>query len=210
MIGWMNNWQYAKDLPTSPWRGQMTFPRSLGLRKTPAGLRLVQLPIDQLARLEEKAGGKTGTVDMVNRWLATSELTKGRAFQLKTEIPLGSAREVGWRILKSDGNQTVISYDRKARKLFFDRTHSGLMNVSKDFPHLTEATLVLHEPVLRLNVLVDRNSVEIFADGGQLANTNLVFPPAGASGIEVYTKGGQAGKISAQITPIQSIWAVAK
>jgi sucrose-6-phosphate hydrolase SacC (GH32 family) len=61
-----------------------------------------------------------------------------------------------------------------------------------------------------LNVLIDRNSVEIFADGGRLANTNLVFPPAGASGIEVYATGGQPGKISAHITPIQSIWAVAK
>src|SRR5262249_5243571 len=29
MLGWMNNWQYAKYLPTSPWRGQMTFPRRL-------------------------------------------------------------------------------------------------------------------------------------------------------------------------------------
>ncbi len=210
MIGWMNNWQYAKDLPTSPWRGQMTFPRSLGLRQTPAGLRLVQMPIDQLGRLEEKAAGTTGTVEMVNRWLATSELTKGRTFQLKAEIPLGSAREVGWRILESDGNQTVISYDPKAQKLFFDRTHSGLANVSKDFPHRTESPLVLQESLLRLNVLVDRNSVEIFADGGQFASTNLVFPPPGASGIEVYAKGGQPGKISVHVRPIRSIWAVAK
>jgi sucrose-6-phosphate hydrolase SacC (GH32 family) len=54
MIGWMSNWQYAKDVPTSPWRGQMTFPRSLSLRMAPEGLRLVQVPIGQLDRLERK------------------------------------------------------------------------------------------------------------------------------------------------------------
>ena len=26
LIGWMNNWQYADKVPTSPWRGQMTLP----------------------------------------------------------------------------------------------------------------------------------------------------------------------------------------
>jgi len=29
LIGWMNNWQYAAKLPTSPWRGQMSLPRRL-------------------------------------------------------------------------------------------------------------------------------------------------------------------------------------
>ena len=208
-IGWMNNWQYAKDLPTSPWRGQMTFPRSLRLRKTPEGLRLVQMPVDQLRRLEQKGSeaGKTGTVEIVNRWLASnSDLTKGGAFQLTAEIPLGTAQEVGWRILEGNGNYTVLGYERKARRLFFDRTHSGLINISKNFPQRTKATLVLQKAVLRLNVLVDRNSVEIFADDGRLAATNLVFAPAGAHGIEVYAKDGQAGKISAHIAPIQSIW----
>lgn len=209
MIGWMNNWQYAKDLPTSPWRGQMTFPRSLRLRQTPEGLRLVQMPVDQFRQFEQKESeaGKTGTIEVVNRWLAAnSALTKGRTFQLKAEIPLGTAQEVGWRILEGNGNYTIIGYDRKARKLFFDRSHSGQIN-NKNFLLRTEATLVLQKAVLRLNVLIDRSSVEIFVDDGRLAATNLVFPPAGANGIEVYAKDGQAGQISVHIAPIQSIWA---
>ncbi len=213
MIGWMSNWQYARDLPTSPWRGQMMFPRRLSLGKTPEGLRLVQAPIDQLRLLkqtESQATGKTGTLEMVNRWLAGSELTTGRTFQLETEIGLGGAREVGLRILMSKGSYTAISYDRQAQKLFFDRTHSGSMKVSQNFASRIEAPLVVQEPVLRLNMLVDRNSVEIFANDGRLASTNLVFPLADANGIEVYAEGGHAGKISARITPIQSIWTIAK
>ena len=44
-IGWMNNWQYAQDVPTSPWRGQMTMPRTLSLVTTEAGPRLRQTPV---------------------------------------------------------------------------------------------------------------------------------------------------------------------
>ena len=43
-IAWMNNWQYANDIPTSPWRGAMTIPRTVALRKTADGLRIVQSP----------------------------------------------------------------------------------------------------------------------------------------------------------------------
>ena len=40
-IGWMNNWQYGGDEPTSPWRSAMSIPRQVGLRphgrRHPAG-----------------------------------------------------------------------------------------------------------------------------------------------------------------------------
>ncbi|GAA3326269.1 hypothetical protein GCM10020331_061480 [Ectobacillus funiculus] len=32
-IGWMNNWQYADVTPTNPWRGAMSLPRELALKK---------------------------------------------------------------------------------------------------------------------------------------------------------------------------------
>jgi len=45
MIGWANNWAYAGDIPTSPWKGMMALPRELTLDQTEDGLRLKQLPI---------------------------------------------------------------------------------------------------------------------------------------------------------------------
>lgn len=50
-IGWMNNWDYAAQLPARPWRGSMTIPRRLTLESglifsTPiyASLRLTLIP----------------------------------------------------------------------------------------------------------------------------------------------------------------------
>ena len=209
MLGWMDNWQYAKDLPTNPWRGQMTFPRSLSLRRTPDGLRLVQRPVDQLTALEQKnteAHTTSGSMDSVNRWLAKSQLQDGHTFQFTAEVPLGSAQEVGWRVLSEDGHYTMISYNRPMRKLLFDRTHSGLTGFSKEFPDRTEAPLPLTNEVFRLSLLVDRNSVEVFADDGRIASTNLVFPPSGANGIVGYASGGTPGQVSVGLSNIQSTW----
>ncbi len=43
-IGWMNNWDYAEQVPTRPWRGAMSLPRELAVVETPMGFRLIQHP----------------------------------------------------------------------------------------------------------------------------------------------------------------------
>jgi sucrose-6-phosphate hydrolase SacC (GH32 family) len=50
-MGWMSNWLYANDEPTSPWRGMQSVPRALALRRRPEGLRLVQSPVAELSKL---------------------------------------------------------------------------------------------------------------------------------------------------------------
>ena len=186
MIGWMNNWQYAAKLPTNPWRGQMTFPRSLSLRKTPEGIRLFQEPIAAVAKLESPV-----------------QLPDTHSFRLRSEMHLDGAQEIGWRLLAGASHYTLIGYDRRSAKLFVDRAHSGLTNFSKDFPSRIEAPLKVNGGVLRLDVLVDRCSIEVFADGGRVTTTNLVFPPPGANGLEPYPKDAS---ITAKISSIQSIY----
>jgi sucrose-6-phosphate hydrolase SacC (GH32 family) len=187
MIGWMNNWQYAGDVPTSPWRGQMTIPRKLALRTTPDGLRLVQQPIDSLEQLRRPR-------------------QESDTFELQATIPLGTAKEVGWKLLAGDGSFTLIGFDREKQQLFVDRTHSGDSSFSKDFAARTTAPLRLDNAQLHLRVLVDHSSIEVFAQDGRVAMTNLVFPPPGPRRIEFYSKGGEAGPITSLQWTLGSIW----
>ena len=55
MIGWMNNWQYANQVPTSPWRSAMSVPREVTLQTVDGKPRLVQTPVEAVAAL------RTGT-----------------------------------------------------------------------------------------------------------------------------------------------------
>ena len=50
-LGWMANWDYARVLPTQPWRGQQSLPRQLDLVDTPLGLRLRQRVVDDVRAL---------------------------------------------------------------------------------------------------------------------------------------------------------------
>ena len=51
MIGWINNWNYANDIPTTPWKGAMSLPRNISVRKTGSNWLLVQQPLKELASL---------------------------------------------------------------------------------------------------------------------------------------------------------------
>ena len=195
MIGWMNNWQYARDVPTSPFRGQMTLPRKLSLRTTTEGIRMFQQPLDGLASLRQAPmavhESMTGT---------------GHQYQFTSILPLGTAQEAGWKVLAKDGAFTQIGYDRAKQILFVDRTHSGDVSFNKDFPARTEAPLKLAGNTLRLDAVVDRDSLEVFADGGRVTITNLVFAPQDADRLQFYATLGKAGVVSGSLWKLRSTW----
>lgn len=192
MIGWMDNWQYAAKLPTSPWRGQMTLPRTLSLRATIDGMRLIQSPVDGLATL------RTEKVDLTSP-VALPE----RTFQLTVTHDLGHSREIGWKLLMKDNTYTIVGYEQQKGILFVDRTHSGVTGFSRQFPARIEAPLRLPGSILSLNIVVDRSSVEVFADNGRVTMTNLVFPAEGANGLEFYSVGGEH---DSNTPPPASLW----
>ncbi|HEY7211419.1 MAG TPA: glycoside hydrolase family 32 protein [Bryobacteraceae bacterium] len=185
MIGWMDNWQYAGKLPTNPWRGQMTFPRELSLRETPEGIRLFQNPAEQIERLIESDNDRRRA---------------GHSFLLIFSVNPKAGHEVGLKLLSDGRNYTSVGYDPAKQVLFVDRRHSGLTNFSPEFPARVEAPLRAGGDSLRMQILVDRCSLEVFADGGRVVSTNLVFPPAGANAIE-----NIGGKVLAIQEPVRSV-----
>ena len=47
-IAWMNNWDYAKEIPANPARGSMTIPRELSLVRINGEIALVQNPVIEI------------------------------------------------------------------------------------------------------------------------------------------------------------------
>ena len=47
-MGWMNNWDYAKEIPANPARGSMTIPRELSLVRMNDEVRLIQNPVIEI------------------------------------------------------------------------------------------------------------------------------------------------------------------
>ncbi len=153
-IGWMSDWLYANQTPTSPWRGQMTIPRRLALKTTPAGIRLVQTPWELLQSLR---GEKLTKLDGLRD-----------TYEFKVIVEPGSS----FRMTLAGAE---LGYNPAGNEIYVDRTQ-GNLPFSPKFPARTVAPLRLQSRPLQLHVFVDRSSIEVFADGGLVTLTNLVYP----------------------------------
>ena len=69
LIGWLSNWAYAHDVPSTGWRGAMTMPRDLSLVATASGPRLRQTASPEVAAQEH--------LDVVLRPGEVAELHEG-------------------------------------------------------------------------------------------------------------------------------------
>ncbi|XVV07478.1 GH32 C-terminal domain-containing protein [Actinosynnema sp. CA-248983] len=98
----------------------------------------------------------------------------------------------------------MIGYDSGTRELYVDRTRSGQVGFSADFPGVQRVRLEPVDGRVRLRVLVDRSSVEVFGGAGEAVITDQVFPSAGSDGVRVFAEGGAARVAKFQLWPLHS------
>jgi len=205
-LAWMGNWDYAGKVPTLPGRGEMTVARSLFLLQpdnyaaaTPSQepLVLVQRPIlptrtykPSQAMFED---APYQSISKANELIAQKKLA-GDVYLLRATLDPGDAAEAGVAIRRSSLNpnenateETLIGVDREKGTIFVDRTHSGKSDFSPEFPARISAPLKHpQENSIRLEIVVDHNSVEVFAEGGETVLTNLIYPAESSTGIGFY------------------------
>jgi len=187
-IGWMNNWDYANVIPTSPWRGLFSIPRELGLRQYADELRLVQRPIAELEQLRHLIYRVDhADIATVNAQLAALNLNI--AEEIKVEFTLEKTTECGIKIRTSSAEETLIGYDAQTKELFVDRTRSGDSAFSSKFAGVQRASLAPEEGKITLQIFVDSCSVEVFGNDGCAVISDLIFPNSEGMSMEFYTNG---------------------
>jgi fructan beta-fructosidase len=206
-IGWMNNWNYAGAIPTDPWRSAMSVPRELGLQTVGGQARLVQRPVRELRSLR---GRRAFTRRHRRLPEGTTALpVHGKALEIKANLRAGSAERAGLKVRTGEGEETVIGYDAQTDELYVDRTRSGRVDFSRDFPGVQRAPLGARHGKVRLRILVDWSSVEVFADRGRRVITDQVFPSADSDGVELFAEGGRARLDSLKVRHLRSSWRAA-
>jgi len=196
LVGWMNNWQYAAKLPTSPWRGQMSLPRRLSLLKDQAGLAIRQEPITAPLRRQHRAIRPTDS----------TEISRAEEPPFELDLQFGNPFEqvLGIRLYTDAGHWTEIGFDRGKREFYTDRTQSGIA-ITPDFPGKTIAPLVEDRPY-DLKVIVDRSSIEAFAQNGTIAMTNLVFPTSESNRLVLFSGSRKPVTVTGEIWKLRPIW----
>lgn len=204
-LGWMSDWRYANEVPTSPWRSAMSIPRALTVRDTPEGLRLAQQPVRELQKLRGKRhrfGGSS--FEKANQWLSGREFASSLLeVEAELEVPSGT-NEFGLRIITGAGEETVIRCSDG--RLALDRTRSGQVDFHRAFPAVHDAPLPRRDGPLKLHLFLDTSSLEVFANNGEVVVTDLILPTAQTRSLKL-TSSGPAPRVKRiDIWELKSAW----
>lgn len=177
ILGWANNWQYADDAPTRPWRGAMSLPRQL--KVTEAGLRQC-LP----AAAESTLPSRPDWTYRTESFEAPVTFDAGGHYRLRLTWTLGDASAISIGLLTASGSPPVaLRYDSDAKQLTFDRTRSGRNDFHPQFPRISSVQLHPSDNLLELDIFVDGCIIEVFANRGDATMTMQAFPDHGARGV---------------------------
>ncbi len=207
-IGWMSNWDYALKVPTAVWRSAMTVPRALTLHRTAGGPRLFSTPVKALRAL------RTETITMpaqrVDGSLAITlppGVTAGSAdVELEFVVTPGSVTDVALELTNAAGERYRVGFDAGTKQYYSDRTTSPHAFSTTFAPAMHRAPRVVADSVVRMHLYLDRASVELFADGGATALTDIVFPSQDFTTMRLVSQGAPVRLRHATISGMRSIW----
>ncbi|WP_300701867.1 GH32 C-terminal domain-containing protein [Bacteroides sp.] len=188
-LAWMSNWQYANDVPTKQYRSANSVPRDLSLYTSDGETYVKVTPVPELLKMRDK-GTKKRTFK-VDRTYNLDKLLNDNTgtYEIEMTIQNKNADVIGMQLFNSKGEEVDLYYNVVEKQFSMDRTKSGDVAFSKEFPAVTVAP-VDGTDEMTLRLFVDKSSIEAFGNDGRIAMTNLVFPSEPYNRISFYAKGG--------------------
>lgn len=182
-IGWMSNWQYANQVPTSKWRGAATIARDLYLDNIGGEYYVRSVPVKELDKalkpVFEKASLKSDNRIDLSTYTRT---LKGR-FKLDLTFDTQSSLEI---VLSNKiGQKLLVGYDDKSNSYYIDRTNSGASDFESGFARRHIAPRIASSGKGKLSLILDVASAELFADDGLTVMTDIFFPDGLIDGVVI-------------------------
>ena len=179
-IAWMNGGRY----PGMPFNQQMSVPRVLSLRTTPDGVRLFTEPVDELKVLR---GREHRWADVaLDEARVTLDGVSGELFDIEAVFELGEAETVG--------------IDVRGHPIEYSAVTGELSALGRKTP------LSADDGRITLRILVDRTSLEVFANSGRVQMANCFLPADDQRELAVYARGGKAKAPALAVWELRSIW----
>lgn len=193
-IGWMSNWQYAADVPTMQFRSANTLPREISLFSDADGqIYASVVPSPEVDALRGKVVDKAAGVKLGAKPRAyTLPQENSGVCEITLDAEAHGAKELTFVLSNDEGDKVTMIYDVAGHTFSFDRKESGVVDFSENFPAVTVAPTHEVDGSLSLRIFIDRSSIEIFGNDGRFAMTNLVFPNAPYSWLQISADGGKA------------------
>lgn len=183
MIAWMQNWGTVGAKPYHcRWFGQMTLPRELSVKNG----RLYQNPVRELENYR-------GCCVMHNNIPVSGEVNlpgvQGRVLDMTVDVHPTGGELYRWfriRVAKDGEHETIIRYRPSDGTLKIDRTRSGLPH---DIVHTRSFLVRPRGGEIKLRMILDRFSVEVFVNDGEQAASAVIYTRQEADAISFEASG---------------------
>ncbi len=170
--------------PGMPFNQMMGLPVELRLCTTEEGPRLLAYPVKEFGVLRAKHH------TLKARWFDPGQnplaALKGELLDVTAELSPAEAAEIGFNL-----RGVTVSYDARKQELS-----------CKD----RKAPLKLVDGKIRLRIMVDRTSVDIFGNDGRVYMPMGIIVPADNLSLGVYARGGRARICSLVVDELKSAW----
>lgn len=186
-ISWMRDDGMVGSYPFMPFNQQMSFPVQLGLRTFSEGIRLCRKPIREIELLRKTTRRWEHLVVEDGRSFIPE--TDGGLFDIRAVVETGSAERFGLTI-----HGIPLQYDSKPGRLTY---------LGNEIP-IGEPGEAIER--LELQILVDRSSLEMFAQDGKYSASFCFLPHAKDFPLQIYTMGGAIRLESLTIHTLKSAW----
>lgn len=175
-LGWMSNWQYQAVLPTLQYRGANTIARDLTLYRRGGELFLRCAPSPEMA--SARRDSREWPAFRVSDTYEIPSLLDNNtgAYEIELTLRNAGAEQIRLTLSNDKGENVKMHYDIARRQFVMERSESGVVNFSPDFPAMTIAPTGAVDGTIRLRLFVDRSSIEAFGENGEFVMTNRVFP----------------------------------
>lgn len=184
-VGWMGleKTQFPNGYPGMPFNQQMSVPRELTLKTTTNGLRIFRNPAKELEALRSN-----------RRFAKTVSLVPGTPY--KTGLD-GELLDIEMDVNPADSGK--ITFNIRGQEMVYDISDGQLKGFTRT------VSLKPENGILHFRFLVDRTSIEIFCNHGQLDLSGVFFAPESA---ETFFASEVAGTEIRNLTvyDMRSIW----
>ena len=112
----------------------------------------------------------------------------------------------GLKLASGEKEETVLRYDPAAKRLSLDRTRSGKTDFHRKFPATHHAPLSAKNRRLKLHLLLDASSIEVFANDGEVVLTELIFPTGESRTLNLFAEGPAPRVVRMDAWGLKSAW----
>lgn len=197
MIAWMQSWDNYMTPEGQKWSGMMTIPRELSIKDG----KLIQVPVREAAAYYGKEiisgpvsvnGGSfipgkcpDGTYQKAVDGAEIAGIC-GRQFDMTVLVEVGSYKRFEIGIACDEAHQTMLFYEPETGVLTFDRNFSGEFH---DTIYQRSAYAGKQDGKIKLRILMDKYTVEIFVNDGEMTMSSLIYTDLSADKIRFASEG---------------------